>query len=370
MNIKSKNLGFGLMRLPVLANGEIDIEQVKTMADKFLESGFNYFDTAFGYMDGKSEEVLKHAVVDRYPRDAFVIADKMPMWEVESEEDLDRIFNTQLERTGAEYFDFYLLHSLYEGTFKKAEKFGAWEFLKQKKTQGKIKHLGFSFHDSAECLETILKKYNDCDFVQLQINYADWDSETIQSRLCFETARKHNKPIIVMEPVKGGSLSALPKSASELLKKAEPTWSVASWAIKFAAAQDGVMMVLSGMSDLNQLQDNINIFEDSESLNENHINLINQVVTILNSIPTIQCTNCRYCTGNCPSKIPIPDIINLLNIYNTYCNISGPKKSYEWTVANAGKASDCISCKQCEDLCPQHLKIIDAMSKSAKLFEN
>ncbi|MEG0978728.1 MAG: aldo/keto reductase [Oscillospiraceae bacterium] len=365
----NKKLGFGFMRLPVLASGEIDIGLVKQMADKFIKSGFTYFDTAFGYMDGKAEAALKQAVVDRYPRDTFTIADKMPLWEITKKEDIEDIFTTQLERTGAEYFDFYLLHSLYESTFEKAVEFGAWEILKQKQNEGKIKHLGFSFHDSAECLERILQKFPDCEFVQLQINYADWDSPTIQSRLCLETANKHGKPVIVMEPVKGGSLAALPDSARGLLMKAEPEWSVASWALRFAATQDGVMMVLSGMSDLDQLADNLNIATSFKSLSQNQNSVIKDVVTIINSIPTIQCTSCRYCVKNCPSNIAIPDIINLLNLYNTYLNLSGPRKSYEWATENVGKASDCIACGECEAHCPQHLKIIDALKESATLFE-
>ncbi len=366
----AKNLGFGLMRLPILSNGDVDIEQVQEMVDKFLDSGFNYFDTAFGYMDGKSEEIFRQVVAQRHPRDSFLLADKMPLWEVNSSQDLEKIFNLQLQRTGAEYFDYYLLHSLYDSLFQKAEKFDAWDFLKQKKAQGKIKHIGFSFHDNAKCLERILQRYDDCEFVQLQINYADWDSEIIQSRLCLETARNYNKPVIVMEPVKGGSLSALPTNARDLLLKAEPDWSIPSWAIRFATMQDGVEMVLSGMSDLSQLNDNIKIFNNLQHLGNDQIDVIDKVVEILNSIPTIQCTDCKYCLSNCPQNIPIPEIIKLLNIYNTYCNLSGPKKSYGWAVEGSSKASDCVSCGNCEKHCPQHLEIINALKKSAKLFEN
>ncbi len=370
MNIViDKKLGFGFMRLPVTNDCDIDIEQVKEMVDLYIQNGFNYFDVAFGYMDGKAEGALKETVIDRYPRESILIADKMPLWEVNCEEDIEKIFNTQLERTGAEYFDYYLLHSLYESTFEKALEFGAWDFLKQKKAEGKIKHLGFSFHDTAECLDKILKAFPESEFVQLQINYADWESKTIQSRLCLETAKEHSKPVIVMEPVKGGSLSALPDNARELLISNESDWSIASWALRFAAAQDGVMLVLSGMSDLEQLKDNIKIANDFKPLTKVQLSTINDVVNILNSIPTIECTSCRYCVKNCPSNIPIPDIINLLNLYNTYQNLSGPKKSYGWAVSSVGKASDCIACGSCEAHCPQHLKIIEAMSNSANLFE-
>lgn len=362
-------LGFGFMRLPVLKNGEIDIETVKAMTDKFIKSGFNYFDTAYGYMDGKAETAINQAVVDRYPRESFLIADKMPLWEAHKKEDIEKIFCTQLERTGAGYFDFYLLHSLYESTFEKAIEFGAWQTLLQKKHDGKIKHLGFSFHDSPECLERIINAFPECEFVQLQINYADWDNPSIRSRLCLEIANKYDKPVIVMEPVKGGSLSALPESARKILLHTEPNWSVASWALRFAAMQNGVMLVLSGMSDMEQLEDNINIANDFAPLDEEHLKAIREVVGILNSIPTIQCTSCKYCVKTCPSNIPIPEIINLLNIYNTYNNLSGPKKSYGWAVQDVGKAGDCIKCSECEAHCPQHLKIMDAMEKSAKLFE-
>lgn len=369
MNFGLKKLGFGFMRLPTLPNGEIDIEQVKTMVDKYIDNGFNYFDTAFGYLDGKSEEILKQTVVERYPRNSFLIADKMPMWEVDKKQDLEQIFNTQLSRTGAKYFDYYLLHSLYEGTFKKAEKFGAWEFLQQKKAEGKIKHIGFSFHDDAKCLDRILQKYTDCEFVQLQINYADWESETIQSRLCLETAQKYNIPIIVMEPVKGGSLAALPDNARQIFKKIEPDWSIPSWAMRFATMQNGVALVLSGMSNIEQVEDSIKIFNDMKPLTDKQTGAINEVVEILNSIPTIKCTNCQYCVKDCPKQIPIPDIIGLLNRYNTYLNVSGPKRSYSWAIEGMGKASDCIACGLCEEHCPQHLEIIGAMKKSAEVFE-
>ncbi|MGI6267781.1 MAG: aldo/keto reductase [Acutalibacteraceae bacterium] len=370
MNFGLKKLGFGFMRLPTLSSGEVDIEQVKEMVDLYINNGFNYFDTAFGYLDGKSEGILRQTVVERYPRNSFLIADKMPMWEVSSKDDLERIFNTQLERTGAKYFDFYLLHSLYEGTFKKAEKFGAWEFLKQKKEQGKIKHIGFSFHDDAKCLDKILQTYNDCQFVQLQINYADWDSETIQSRLCLDTAKKYDMPVIVMEPVKGGSLSALPENARKLFKKSEPNWSIPSWAMRFATTQDGVALVLSGMSNVSQVKDSIEIFNDIRPLTNEQMGVIGEVVDILNSTPTIKCTNCQYCVSDCPQQIPIPEIIGLLNRYNTYLNISGPKRSYGWSVEGTGKASDCIACGLCEEHCPQHLEIIKALKESAKVFED
>ena len=371
MNIDTnKKLGFGFMRLPVLDNSEIDMDQVKSMVDTFINSGYNYFDVAFGYMNGRAEDAIKQSVVSRYSRETFMLADKMPLWEVNKQDDIEKIFNTQLERTGAGYFDYYLLHSLYESTFEKAVEFKAWNFLMKKKEEGIIKHLGFSFHDTAECLERIITTFPECEFVQLQVNYADMDSDVVQARKCLEVAKKYSKPVIVMEPIKGGSLSVLPDNAREILLTTEPDWTVASWALRFAAEQDGVMMVLSGMSDLAQLEENIKIAEEFKPLTSKQMQAIDGVLDIILAIPIIECTGCRYCVKDCPSNIPIPDIIDPLNRYVTYGNLSGPKTSYGFNVAGLGKASDCIACGSCEAHCPQHLKIIDAMSRSSSLFDD
>lgn len=369
MNLSDiKKFGFGFMRLPTKSDGEIDKTQVIKMVDKYMSCGYNYFDTAYNYMENKSEDILRETVVERYPRDTFLVADKMPMWEVDNKSDLEKVFNTQLKRTGAKYFDYYLLHAVNKDIYNKSQELGAWKFLVKKKEEGFIKHLGFSFHDSANVLKEILNQYVEAEFVQLQINYIDWDSEAIQARKCYEIAKNYNKKIIVMEPIKGGSLSNLSNKSRDILNKCEPNWSLPKWAMNFVMSKD-VDLVLSGVSNINQLEENIDIFDNINDLGSNHIQAIDDVVEYLLSIPIIACTSCKYCIEGCPSNIPIPDIIKVLNNYKTYGNLSGPKKTYGWITDGLGKASDCIECGQCEDHCPQHLEIIKAMNEACKAFE-
>ncbi len=361
-------LGFGLMRLPMLEE-DVDIEQLKTMVDRFIKSGFTYFDTAYVYTNGKSEEIAKEVLVNRYPRETFQLATKMPVWLTKTRKDFEDIFNTQLERTGAGYFDYYLLHALDKGRLVETEENGAWDFVKEMKEKGLIKHLGFSFHDSAECLEEILRKHPEAEFVQLQINYVDWESDDVQSRRCYEVARKYKKPIIIMEPIKGGSLAVMRPEIQEMFKKSAPDLSIASWAIRYAASLEGIITVLSGMSDTQQVDDNLSYMTDFKPLDHKEYAILDKVVEELVKIPTIPCTSCKYCVDDCPQRIDIPAIFNCFNNYKIYQNITSAKGDYSWSTRNGGKASDCIACGACEGHCPQHIQIIHTLQEAASILE-
>lgn len=363
-----KKLGFGLMRLPM--NGdEIDMEQTCKMVDHFMEKGFTYFDTAYVYIGGKSEVALKEAVVDRYPRESFQTASKLPVWEVKEQADMERIFQESCNRAGLAFYDYYLLHALNKDSFQKTEELGAWEFVKALKEQGRIRHLGFSFHDSAEVLEDILQKHPEAEFVQLQINYADWESDNVQARKCYEVARKHNKPIIIMEPVKGGSLAGMTPEIQNLMREEKPDASIASWAMRYAASLDGIITVLSGMSDQAQLEDNVKTLADFQPLSGKERDILQRVVEILDNIPLIPCTACKYCVDDCPQKIDIPSILSTSNQYTLYNNLPGSQRQYGFATNKKGKASDCIACGACEGICPQHISIIDHLQTAADLFE-
>ena len=361
-------LGFGLMRLPM--NGEeVDIPQACRMADKFIEAGFTYFDTARGYIGGLSEKAVKPMLSDRYPRDAFVLADKYSWWCVK-EGDSEAYFNSQLEITGAGYFDFYLLHAIDSESLVKYNELSAWEFVAEKKKQGLVKNMGFSFHDTAEVLDGILQAHPEVDFVQLQLNYNDWEHDKIQSRLCYETARKHGKNVIVMEPVKGGSLAVLPEEAQKLLSAVAPSYTPAGMALRFVASLEGIITVLSGMSNEVQAADNIATMSSFEPLSEAEADAVEAVAEILKNAPTVGCTNCKYCTENCPTGIPIPSIIRgSYNSYVTFNNLELARSRYKEATKDKVAASQCVACGLCEQVCPQKLPIISLMEKSAGLFE-
>ena len=363
-------LGFGLMRLPMIGD-EIDMEQTKAMVDTFMAKGFTYFDTAYVYINGKSEVAAREAIVKRYPRDSFTLATKLPLWDnIETEADMQRIFDESMERAGVEYFDYYLLHSMDKAKFEKADRIGAWDFLFKMKAQGKIKHCGFSFQDSGEVLDEALTKHPEAEFVQLQLNYIDWENDNVQSRKCYEVAVKHNKPIIVMEPVKGGSLASMNNEIQGIMKAQNPELSIPSWAVRFCAGLDNILTVLSGMSTKAQLDDNVSYMEHFEPLSDKEHEVLKTVVEKLNAIPTIPCTGCRYCVDDCPMQIHIPDIFRAVNHQKQFGSEGNVDRSgYESATREGGKASECLHCGSCEAHCPQHIHIIEELEDAAKRFE-
>ncbi len=373
--METKKLGFGLMRLPLLdpnKGDSIDIELTKKMVDTFIEKGFTYFDTAWMYCGFKSEEAAKEALVSRHPRDSFTLASKLPAQFMETMDDRDRIFNEQRRKTGVEYFDYYLLHDVNAGHLPTFDKLDCWNWLIEKKKAGLVKHIGFSFHDHADLLDEVLTKHPEVEFVQLQINYLDWDSEGVQSRKCYEVAQKHGKPVFVMEPVKGGTLANLPEEAENLLKGYHPELSVPSWAIRFAASLPGVQVVLSGMSNMEQLLDNTGYMADMQPLTGEERACIDKVVEIMNGAVAIPCTGCSYCTEGCPMQIAIPRYFSLYNADKQEVATKGwtPQgEYYENLTTIFGKASDCIACGQCESVCPQHLPVIEYLKEVAAHFE-
>lgn len=374
-NDMTKKLGFGLMRLPSLDENDpskIDIEQVKQMVDTFIENGFTYFDTAWMYCGFNSENAAREALVKRHDRQTYTLATKLHSGFIQTKEDRDKIFNEQLKKTGVEYFDYYLLHDINTHSIETYEKLDCFTWIQEKKKQGLVKTIGFSFHDGPELLEKVLQEHPEFEFVQLQINYLDWDSVGVQSRQCYEVATKYHKPVIVMEPVKGGTLAKVPEKVENMYKEYHPDMSVPSWAIRFAASLDNVMMVLSGMSNMAQLEDNISYMRDMQPLHDDEYQLIRQAVDIINSTIAIPCTGCSYCTEGCPMHIAIPKYFSLYNADLQEVEEKGwtPQGEYYNNLTKTfGKASECIGCGQCENVCPQHLPIIEDLQKVAQHFE-
>ena len=367
--------GYGCMRLPVTDPGDqvsFDYEKINSLFDAFLEQGFTYFDTAYTYHGYHGEEAVKKALVDRHPRSAFQLATKLPLRDFKDPEDMERIFNEQLSHCGVEYFDYYLLHNMGINVYQKCCDNGAFDFVVQKKAEGKIKNVGMSFHDTPELLEEILKKYGDrLDFIQLQINYADWEQPNVQSRRCLKIANQYEKPIFVMEPCKGGTLVNLPKEAEKLMKDYAPNASAASWALRFAASQPGVVVVLSGMNTMEQLLDNASTFQQFKPINEEELAIIQKVTKIIEQNTPIPCTGCAYCTHGCPMEIAIPQYFALYNsISRTTGSFSSQAVYYNNTALTHGKASQCVGCKQCENNCPQHLPVMKYLKKVAEKFES
>ena len=363
-----KKLGFGLMRLPKIGEA-IDIEQTKKMVDMFLEAGFTYFDTAWAYPG--SEDAIRHALVERYPREKFQLATKNAAWiNCKTREEAVNQFKTSLKQTGAGYFDFYLLHNLGESRTKYFDDYNMWDFVQEQKAKGLIKHVGFSFHSTPEELDEILNAHPEMEFVQLQINYADWDYPAVQSRRCYEVARKHGKPVIIMEPVKGGMLANPPESVQKILKNAEPEMSVASWAIRFAAHLEGVITVLSGMSNVEQMQDNLSYMKDFKGLTAAEEATLKQAQEALAKIPLIPCTTCNYCAKVCPMNIGVSGSFTAMNYYTLYNDLAAAKHQENWLVTGHGKkkAAECIKCGACEKACPQHMKLWADMLKQKHPF--
>lgn len=367
-----KKLGFGLMRLPYSSDekwGHIDIKATKKMIDTYMAQGFTYFDTAYVYHGGYSEKVFGKLVASRYPRNKFQVTTKMPLWGMKEEKELDKIFKEQLKRCKVEYFDYYFLHALNADVYKKAEDLHAFEFLKRMKKEGKIKHIGFSFHDKPAVLKKILAEHKEVELVQLQVNYYDWTGTNVFAKQCMKIAQDAGKKIAIMEPLHGGDLAKLTPAAEKILTDYNPEASVASWGIRFAAGLDKVMVVLSGMSNQEQLEDNMSYMKKFVPLSKQENSKLNKALKIIRETIAIPCTACRYCVDGCPKKISIPDYFRLYNQQNQF-SLTGPIKwNYSETKKRGGKPADCIKCGQCEKHCPQKIKIIETLEMVRKTFE-
>lgn len=370
-----KNFGFGCMRLPMV-DGEVDMEQFKKMVDLFLEEGFNYFDTAHGYLDGKSELALREGLTSRYPRDRYLLVNKLTSMYFHKEEEIRPFFENQLKWCGVDYFDVYLMHAQNAAEFEKYKKCHAYETALQLKEEGKIRHFGISFHDKAVVLDQILTEYPQVEIVQIQFNYLDYEDPSVEARKVYEVCRKHNKPVLVMEPVKGGSLVKLPEDAQKIfddLNAQEGTqMSNASYAIRYAAGFDGMKVVLSGMSDLQQMKDNLSYMKEFQPLNAKEKDAVAKVVEVFHGLDMIPCTACHYCVdeNHCPKHIRIPDVFACLNskkVFNDW-NMDFYYSSV-LTANGSGKASECIGCGGCERVCPQHLEIRKLLGDAAATFE-
>ena len=375
VKIMSK-LGMGLMRLPLMDENDqtsIDYEEVNKMVDAYMDAGFDYFDTAFVYHEGVGEAAFRKCVVERYPRESFKIATKLPLFVITEESQLEPIFAQQLENCGVDYIDYYMLHNVSGFTENAWKNVDLYSFIQKKKEEGYIKHIGISTHGNAEFLEEILFEHPELEFVLLQINYLDWEDEGIESRKCLEVARKYNKQVMIMEPYKGGFLADVPEEAEKIMKEYNPDRSVVSWAMRFVANIEDVEVVLTGASNLEQLENNIYEFKNADPLDDEEMGIISQVSEIINSNITVDCTKCRYCVDTCPEDI---DIAKIFDLYNKHKLL----ETDEWTqfgnaylnyskLDGVGIASDCIECENCIEECPQQINIPEVLKDVAKTFE-
>lgn len=360
-------LGFGLMRLPRKDENTIDVEETKKMVDHFMAAGMHYFDTAWAY--NGSEDAIRQALVERYPRDRFFLVDKLNARMAKDEAEAKDEINVSLKRAGVSYFDLYFLHAIQDGNIDFYNRYGLWDYVKQLKEEGKIRHIGFSFHGSPELLENLLDAHPEVELVQLQINYADWENPKVQSQANLAVCQKHHIPVTIMEPVKGGLLANPPKEIQDLLRQAEPDMSFASWAIRFAASQEGVVTVLSGMSSLEQMDNNLSYMKDFQPLNAQENDVILKARDILSEANQIACTGCHYCMPGCPVHMHIPDIFTAMNVYKMYGRLDKAKQEYRFAVNGSSLASQCLHCGQCEGACPQSLPIISYLEEAARTLE-
>lgn len=367
----ASKMGFGCMRLPLLDENDqksIDIEQFKQMVDVFMEAGNTYFDTAFVYHDGASETALGEALVARYPRESFTLATKCLAWAMPDAESAKKCLDVSLERMGTDYVDYYLLHNVGGKRTAKFDEYGMWEFAQEQKAAGKIRFVGFSMHDDADRLEELLTAHPEMDFVQLQVNYLDWDDPHNEAARLMEVAAAHGKPVVIMEPARGGRLCNLPEAAAEALAAANPEASQAQWAYRFCWNLPNVLAVLSGMSTLDQARENVASYAANVSLDSEEKAALDKAVGILRSLAGIPCTACNYCVKGCPSNVQIPQIMELLNLGDMTGDLAFAKDLYSWQAAE-GKASSCIQCGLCETMCPQQIDIIHQLERAAELYE-
>lgn len=358
-----KNLGFGCMRLK-MDGDRVDYAEFSKMIDAFIAAGFNYFDTAHGYIDGKSETAIRDCLSARYNREDFMLANKLSDWFFEKEEDIVPLFESQLKLCGVEYFDFYLFHTLTRTNYQKHKKCNTFEIVKKLKEQGKIKHIAMSFHDTADILDMILTEQPFIEAVQLQINYLDYDDPAIQSKACYDVAVKHGKKVIVMEPVKGGALVNLPSEAEEVLNGLNGG-SYASYALRYAASYPEVFLVLSGMGNMDMIKDNMNTFSEFVPFNEAEYSATDRVREIIRKTSQIPCTGCNYCAEVCPKNIPISRLFLAFNEYKMAKITAAEAK--EKFPKDGALAGDCIGCGKCENICPQSIKIREHLKNISKM---
>ena len=363
------NFGFGCMRLP-MKDGKVDHDEFRRMADAFIAAGLNYFDTAHGYISGQSETAIRDCVAKRHDRSEFLLADKLSDPFFRKEEDVRPFFESQLKACGVEYFDFYLMHAQDKSNYPKYRRCRAYETALALKEEGKIRHFGISFHDKADVLDMILTEHPQIEIVQIQFNYVDYEDASVESRKVYEVCEKHGKPVIVMEPVKGGSLVDLPAEADRILRELNGG-SNASYALRFAASFPSMAMVLSGMGNMAQMEDNLSAMRDFVPLNEKEMEAVRRVCDVFHSLDLVPCTGCRYCVdeSECPRRIRIPDVFAALNAREAFHDWNSGMYYGIVTRDGHGKASECIRCGKCERVCPQHLPIRELLRKAAQAFE-